>query len=800
MSNRTNAPSTVVTINLTGQADFNIPFEYLARKFIVVTLIGETRRILTLNTDYRFVSKTVISLVNPSPAGFNQLELRRETSATERLVGFYDGSILRATDLNLSQIQTLHVAEEARDIARISLGTDENGDLDARNRRIVNLKDGREGTQDAASMYQLGQYDSSTLNNRREAEAARDIAVEAARKASEVENSWDISNTMVWNRSVVVFGIGTRYAAYMEDGRMKLPRLQYLGNHYISERFPPVETGWSLQREPVVQPNGDLIIYTSATERRFLKVGSEAVNAGAIPFVLPEEFGEGAEGFERAADHCLVHGTTIKLSNMAYSLGGVVADLKGVSVDGPEGASVNGNFRNAGRLTGFKYGPTAVGQTLLTEPRNCQLPASGFDNKFVVQFANTDVHMVCTKNDGLSKYDTSIILRKGNGGDQAPWEHLRSQQVYRGVAYAFQGFDGATMGGTFTDFSATPAQAGFIGDWASTFAAYNMHFMAKRTEEPSAFISRSVDVSDDGYVTVGLFTSTSGSAFSIEVDNVEKFVGTTRVDVRKPRFRTVKIYVGFQQTAVVKVVHKGNAGQHVTVLGFNVHRPAETRPEITYDKFAMYFERGATYSANAGAHDYAMRNDAIGFFGSYHGGETALTAPVWRVDDSVVTLVPEKPVAGSVISLTEKTRLHGIVDVDCYQRFDGNSRHSLSVQLAGTGGVPFEVEKLYLGMNGTYDAFSKVLVPEIAEGVSGSAAPDYLLGMTNMVVQENPSTGQTVTTYCNMPTGLPSGKGGVFIKTLDEVGTNYQKVYFAWVYESPIKLDKVCAQIVKVFC
>ncbi|MGL5784541.1 MAG: phage tail fiber protein, partial [Alphaproteobacteria bacterium] len=127
MASGTRAPSTIVTINLTGQTDFNIPFEYLARKFVVVTLLGTDRKVLTLNTDYRFVSKTVISLANPTPAGYTQLELRRETSATERLVDFHDGSILRAYDLNLSQIQTLHVAEEARDLTADTIGVNDEG-------------------------------------------------------------------------------------------------------------------------------------------------------------------------------------------------------------------------------------------------------------------------------------------------------------------------------------------------------------------------------------------------------------------------------------------------------------------------------------------------------------------------------------------------------------------------------------------------------------------------------------------------------------------------------------------------
>lgn len=109
---------TVTTYNLDGvTTSFTIPFEYLARKFVTVTLIGTDRKELVLNQDYRFSTKTQIttSVAWGTGSGYQLIEIRRFTSATERLVDFSDGSILRAYDLNSSQIQTLHVAEEGRD-------------------------------------------------------------------------------------------------------------------------------------------------------------------------------------------------------------------------------------------------------------------------------------------------------------------------------------------------------------------------------------------------------------------------------------------------------------------------------------------------------------------------------------------------------------------------------------------------------------------------------------------------------------------------------------------------------------
>lgn len=172
----TRAPSTIVTIPLTGQLEFVIPFEFLTRRFVVVTLLGVDRKVLTLNTDYRFVASNKIRLESTPSGEYSRIELRRVTSTTDRLVSFVDGSILRATDLNLAQVQTMHVAEEARDAPSDNIGVNDDGDLAARNRKIVNLADGV-GDDDAVNLGQLKQFDKSTANN----------AAAAARSAAEAK-------------------------------------------------------------------------------------------------------------------------------------------------------------------------------------------------------------------------------------------------------------------------------------------------------------------------------------------------------------------------------------------------------------------------------------------------------------------------------------------------------------------------------------------------------------------------------------------------------------------------------------
>ena len=169
---------TVMTYQLNGATtDFAIPFEYLARKFVQVTLIGVDRKVLVLNQDYRFATKALISTTRAwGPAdGYQLIEIRRYTSATERLVDFTDGSILRAYDLNISQIQTLHVAEEARDLTADTIGVNNDGNLDARGRRIVNLAYGVDDG-DAISVGQVKRMNQNSWQARNEAQGFRNEA------------------------------------------------------------------------------------------------------------------------------------------------------------------------------------------------------------------------------------------------------------------------------------------------------------------------------------------------------------------------------------------------------------------------------------------------------------------------------------------------------------------------------------------------------------------------------------------------------------------------------------------------
>ena len=177
--------------------DFTVPFDYLKKSFVTVRL--GTGTTLTggdygdTGSDYYFLDKTTIRL-KVAPASGESLTIRRYTSATERVVTFKDASILKATDLDTSQVQAFHIAEEGRDILEDSLSVNREGNWDAKGKRIVNV-----GTPEAdsdAMTYGVYKTDAKGAYQAKiAAEKARDRAIEAETNSKKSEANAKLSET-----------------------------------------------------------------------------------------------------------------------------------------------------------------------------------------------------------------------------------------------------------------------------------------------------------------------------------------------------------------------------------------------------------------------------------------------------------------------------------------------------------------------------------------------------------------------------------------------------------------------------
>lgn len=195
--------STIIIYEGDGtRTDFTIPFDYLKKSFVTVRLDPSTT--LTggdygdTGSDYYFLDKTTIRL-KVAPASGESLTIRRHTSATERVVTFKDASILKATDLDTSQMQAFHIAEEGRDAINDAIIGDKEGNWDAKGHRITNvgtpIKDS-----DAVNLEYYKKDVEGAYQARLNAEKARDAAKvsEANAKTSEISASDSASLAKDW--------------------------------------------------------------------------------------------------------------------------------------------------------------------------------------------------------------------------------------------------------------------------------------------------------------------------------------------------------------------------------------------------------------------------------------------------------------------------------------------------------------------------------------------------------------------------------------------------------------------------
>ena len=100
-----------------GNTKYRIEFDYLARTFVVVTLVNSSNptlnRVLEVGRDYRFLNPTMIEML-VDQSGFDIVRIHRQTG-TDLVVDFRNGSVLTASDLTNAELQAIHIAEEGRD-------------------------------------------------------------------------------------------------------------------------------------------------------------------------------------------------------------------------------------------------------------------------------------------------------------------------------------------------------------------------------------------------------------------------------------------------------------------------------------------------------------------------------------------------------------------------------------------------------------------------------------------------------------------------------------------------------------
>ena len=207
--------STIIIYQGDGNTtSFTIPFDYLKKTFVKVFLDTSTElkggSSSDATADYYFKDATTIQLTKIVPTSTQTITIRRYTSATERVASFRDGSVLYAKDLDTSQVQAFHIAEEGRDILNDALTVDRNGNWDAKKKRITRVGDPVETTDAANKKYvdsvvdmqkTLSEYEATTKGYRDESEGFRNESLNYATQAQSSASAVAAAREEVLNKA-----------------------------------------------------------------------------------------------------------------------------------------------------------------------------------------------------------------------------------------------------------------------------------------------------------------------------------------------------------------------------------------------------------------------------------------------------------------------------------------------------------------------------------------------------------------------------------------------------------------------
>jgi hypothetical protein len=116
-----------------GGNTFNIPFDYIDQGEVSVYVDGA-------EASFTFTSSNVID-ITPAPANGALVRIERATNLSERAVDFASGAVLTEEDLDKSNIQVYHAAQEALDKVEQTMQVDVDGKWDGQDRVIKSVAD-----------------------------------------------------------------------------------------------------------------------------------------------------------------------------------------------------------------------------------------------------------------------------------------------------------------------------------------------------------------------------------------------------------------------------------------------------------------------------------------------------------------------------------------------------------------------------------------------------------------------------------------------------------------------------------
>ena len=149
--------ATSITYTADGsQTNFSVPFDYLRPAFVHVAINDA-------EVSEGFTISNRMIMFDSAPAKDSIVHIYRNTPTT-RLVSWADASILKAKDMTISEVQQLHILEEASDWSKTNsiVLDEESGAWQGRKFRVSNIADPKDA-QDAVTKNYIDNEESSMM-------------------------------------------------------------------------------------------------------------------------------------------------------------------------------------------------------------------------------------------------------------------------------------------------------------------------------------------------------------------------------------------------------------------------------------------------------------------------------------------------------------------------------------------------------------------------------------------------------------------------------------------------------------
>jgi hypothetical protein len=185
-------------------AQFAVPFSFLDRDYVVVTVDG-------VEATPTWINDGLLQITAPDDGALVRIERQTPTTA---LVDFANGAVLTEDDLDTMVTQLIHIAQEAKDKSNDAITLDSDGEWDADNKNIKNVAAPTADSHAVNKAYGDANYGGTAASNAAASASAANTAKLAAQaaqanaEAAAVQAS-AILETVRWRDVVYVSGPAT---------------------------------------------------------------------------------------------------------------------------------------------------------------------------------------------------------------------------------------------------------------------------------------------------------------------------------------------------------------------------------------------------------------------------------------------------------------------------------------------------------------------------------------------------------------------------------------------------------------